>query len=161
MLQEAVTAEPRQAEWHAALGEVEIAKNAPELALKSARAALAIVSNLGPAKLVEAKAYAMKGDIDLAIESFEAAYGFAHVDPGTPIAAAAACIKGGRLTTAKAFADRATEDFPKSAAAWEALGDVQVALKDVAAAKKAYQTALSGEGPADKDGIRRKLAALK
>ncbi|HVU02721.1 MAG TPA: tetratricopeptide repeat protein [Polyangiaceae bacterium] len=161
LLDDAVAAEPRQAEWFAALGEVEIARKQPDLALRAARSALAIVGNLGPAKLAEAKALAMKGDIDLAIESFEAAYGFSRVDPSAPIAASRACLEGGRLTTAKAFADRATEDFPKSAAAWEILGDVHVALKEPAEAKKAYQAALAGEGPVDKDAVRRKLGALK
>ncbi|HEX7668924.1 MAG TPA: tetratricopeptide repeat protein [Polyangiaceae bacterium] len=161
MLQEAITAEPRQAEWHAALGEVEVAKKKPDEALKSARAALKIVGNLGPAKLVEAKALAQKGDIDLAIEAFEAAYGFSKQDPSAPIAAARACLKGARLTTAKAFADRATEDFPKSGEAWDVLGDVAVALKDTPLAKSAYAKALAGDGLLDKDAAKRKLAQLK
>lgn len=161
MLQEAISAEPRQAEWHAALGEVEVAKKKPDEALKSARAALKIVGNLGPAKLVEAKALAQKGDIDLAIEAFEAAYGFSKQDPSAPIAAARACLKGARLTTAKAFADRATEDFPKSGEAWDVLGDVAVALKDTPLAKSAYTKALAGDGLSDKDSVKRKLAQLK
>ena len=161
MLQQALAAEPRQAEWHAALGEIEVAKKRPDEALKSARAALKIVGNLGSAKLVEAKALAQKGDIDLAIEAFEAAYGFSKQDPSAPIAAARACLKGARATTAKAFADRATEDFPKSGEAWDVLGDVAVALKDVPLAKSAYAKALAGEGLADKDSVKRKLSQLK
>jgi tetratricopeptide (TPR) repeat protein len=157
----ALKSNPRQADWHAALGEVEIAQKQPDLALKSAHEALKVVANHGAAKLVEAKALALKGDIDLAIEAFQAAYGFARTDPSVLVDAARACVKGGRLTTAKAFADRATEDFPKATAAWETEGDVAVALKDNAFAKQAYTKALAGEGPGDKDAIRRKLAALK
>jgi tetratricopeptide (TPR) repeat protein len=161
MLEEAIAAEPRQAEWHAALGEVEISKKKPDEALKSAREALKIVANLGPAKLVEAKALADKGDIDLAIEAFEAAYGFSKTDPSAPIAAARACMKGARMTTAKAFADRATEDFPKSGEAWEVLGDVAVGLKEVPLAKSAYAKALAADGLADKEAVKRKLSQLK
>ena len=160
-LTSALKAEPRQADWHASVGEIHIAKKQPDLALKSANEALKVVANHGPAKLVEAKALALKGDIDLAIEAFQAAYGFSRTDPTVLIEAARACIRGGRLTTAKAFADRSTEDFPKASASWETEGDVAVALKDNAFAKQAYGKALAGEGPADKEGIRRKLAALK
>jgi tetratricopeptide (TPR) repeat protein len=160
-LSSALKAEPRQADWHAALGEVQIAKKQPDLALKSANEALKVVANHGPAKFVEAKALAAKGDIDLAIEAFQNAYGFSRTDPTVLVEAARACIRGGRLTTAKAFADRGTEDFPKASAAWETEGDVAVAMKDTAFAKQAYNKALAGEGPSDKEGIRRKLAALK
>src|SRR5262249_30319563 len=110
---------------------------------------------------VEAQALALKGDIDLAIEAFEAAYGFARSNPNVLVEAVHACIRGNRLTTAKAFADRATEDFPKSGAAWELEGDVAVALKDAPLAQQAYGKALAGDGPADKDAIRRKLASVK
>jgi tetratricopeptide (TPR) repeat protein len=160
-LEAALRAVPKQADWHAQLGEVHLAKKAPDLAIKEAHDALKIVGNHGLAKLVEAKALAQKGDIDLAIEGFEAAYGFARTDPTVLIEAARACIKGGRLTTAKAFSNRATEDFPKSGAAWEAEGDVAAASKDVPFAKQAYGKALSGEGPVDKAVVSKKLASLK
>ena len=159
-LSEAVAAEPRQADWHAMLGEAYVANKKPDQALKSAQTTLGIVGNHGPAKLVEARALAQKGEIDLAITAFEAAYGFLRQDPRALVAAARACVDGGRLTTAKAFADRATEDFPKVAESWEVLGDVSVAAKDKAGAKKAYDRALQTEGAA-KDRIRGKLAALK
>lgn len=160
-LEAALKVVPRQADWQAALGEVYITKKQPDLALKTAEQALKVVGNHGPAKFVEAKALAQTGDIDLAIEAFQAAYGFARTDPSVLVEAARACVRANRPTTAKAFADRATEDFPKAAASWETEGDVAVAMKDVAFAKQAYGKALSGEGPADKDGIRKKLAALK
>jgi tetratricopeptide (TPR) repeat protein len=161
MLEQALAAEPRQADWHAALGDVELAQKKPDLALKSAHAALKIAANHGPAKLVEAKALADKGEIDLAIEAFEAAYGLMRTDPMPLVDAARACVKGGRLTTAKAFADRATEDFPNSSLAWETTGDIDVAQKDKVAARQAYDKALSSDGTADKDAIRKKIASLK
>jgi tetratricopeptide (TPR) repeat protein len=161
MLQEALKSQPRQADWHAALGEVELQKKRPDLALKSAHDALKIVGNHGPAKLVEAKALSDKGEIDLAIEAFESAYGLLRTDPVPLVDAARACVKGGRLTTAKAFSDRATDDFPKSALAWESAGDVNVASKDLVSARQAYTKAIAGDGPADRDAIKRKLAALK
>jgi tetratricopeptide (TPR) repeat protein len=159
-LEEALKSDARQADWHAALGEVHVARGAHDLALKSALTALKIVANHGPAKLVEAKALAGKGDIDVATRAFEEAAGFLRMTPHALVAAAAACIKGGRLTTAKAFATKATEDFPKSALAWEALGDVSAALREGPEAKMAYDKALAGEG-GDKDAIRRKRAAIK
>lgn len=161
MLQEALKAQPKQADWHAALGEVQLSKKRPDLALKAAHDALKIVGNHGPAKLVEAKALAEKGEIDLAIEAFENAYGLMRTDPVPLVDAARACIKAARLTTAKAFSDRATDDFPKSALAWESAGDVDVASKDLVGARQAYAKAIAGEGPADRDAIKRKLAALK
>jgi tetratricopeptide (TPR) repeat protein len=157
----ALQLEPRQADWHAALGEVYVAKGNADAAAHEAHLALEIVPNNGAAKLVEAKSLVMKGDIDLAIEEFEAAYGFARMDPTVLLEAARACIRGKRLTTAQAFADRATEDFPKSSAAWEVEGDVAIAMRDVPLAQQAYGKALAGEGPADKDAIRRKLAAAR
>jgi len=160
-LTHALQAEPRQADWHAALGEVYLSKSNPDAATREAHAALSIVANHGAAKLVEAKALSAKGDIDLAIEAFEAAYGFARMDPRVLLDAARACLKGKRPTTARAFAERATEDFPKSSAAWEVEGDVAVVLKEVPLARQAYAKALSGEGPADKDAIRRKLGAVR
>jgi predicted negative regulator of RcsB-dependent stress response len=65
------------------------------------------------------------------------------------------------LTTAKAFADRATEDFPKASASWEIEGDVAVAAKDSTLAKQAYAKALAGEPPLDKAALQRKLAQVK
>jgi tetratricopeptide (TPR) repeat protein len=161
MLQEALKAQPRQADWHAALGDVALKKKKPDQALKSAHDALKIVGNHGPARLVEAKALAEKGEIDLAISAFEAAYGLMRTDPIPLVDAARACVKGARLTTAKAFADRATDDFGKSSLAWEAAGDVAVASKDLVAARSAYTKAIAGDGSADRDAIKRKLAALK
>jgi tetratricopeptide (TPR) repeat protein len=160
-LKQALAEDPKQADWHAALGGVELAKKQPDLALQSAHEALKIVGNHGPAKWVEAKALAEKGDIDLAIEAFQAAYGLMRTDPAPLVDAARACMKAGRLTTGKAFADRATDDFPKSALAWEATGDIDVALKDKGAAKDAYQKALAGDASADKAAIQKKLAALR
>jgi tetratricopeptide (TPR) repeat protein len=159
-LEAALKADARQADWHAALGEVHVAKGAPDLALKSAAAALKIVGNHGGAKLVEARALAAKGDIDLATRAFEEAAGLLRMTPNALVVAARACIKGERLTTAKAFASKATEDFPKSAVAWEVLGDVSVALQEAPEAKMAYDKALAGEG-GDKDAIRRKRAGIK
>jgi len=161
MLTKALSEDPRQADWHAALGELRILTHEPDQALKSAHDALKIVQNHGAAKLVEAEALAAKGDIDLAVEAFEAAYGYSRLTPRALLVAAQACLKAGRLTTARAFAERATQDFPKSAAAWDVLGDVLSGSKETNAAKKAYDSALSGEGPIDKDAVRKKRAALK
>jgi tetratricopeptide (TPR) repeat protein len=160
-LDAALKIDPQQPDWLAGLGEVYLAKKEPDRAMKAALEALKIVANHGPAKLVEARALAAKGEIDLAVEAFQAAYGLARTTPDALIDATRACLQAGRLTTAKAFADRATEDFPKASLAWEMAGDVAAASKEIAFARQAYGKALSGEGAADKDGIRRKLASIK
>jgi predicted negative regulator of RcsB-dependent stress response len=120
------------------------------------------VGNHGLAKLAEADAIAGKGNIDLAIEAYEQAASFARDNPAPLVHAARACLAQARPTTARAFADRATQSFAGFAPAWEVLGDVAAANKDKQAAKGAYQKALGApKGRVDKASIKKRLAALK
>jgi tetratricopeptide (TPR) repeat protein len=116
--------------------------------------------NAAKAKLLIADAYAKKGEIDLALEAYQSAYGLDHGDPTTLIRAARACLDAGRLTSAKAFALRATKDFPNHAPAWVVLGDALVIDKDVPAARNAYESAKK-QRDADVPGIDAKLARLR
>jgi tetratricopeptide (TPR) repeat protein len=119
------------------------------------------VQNHGAAKLVQADALAKRGDIDLAVEAYEAAYGLMRTEPTALVHGARACLANKRLTTALAFADRATQTFPKWGPAWEIAGDIALASNDKPAARDAYKKALAAEGPVDKTALRKKLAQLK
>src|SRR6185436_3798460 len=131
-------------------------------ALKESAAALKLVGNHASAKLAEADALAGKGDIDMAIEAYEKAASYSRSTPDPLIHAAQATLKGGRPTTARAFADRATGSFPDWAPAWLVLGDVAAQAKEKATAKSAYQKALSAsQGKIDKAAVKKKIAALK
>lgn len=145
---------------HVLMGKVWLAQNKPDDALREATLALGIVANSAPAKLLTADVYAQKGEIDLALEQYQAAYGFDHTDATPLLHASAACIKAGRSTSAKAYGDKATKDFPQLAAAWVAYGDALVADKEGANAKAAYDKALTLPG-VDAAAVRAKMSAIK
>jgi tetratricopeptide (TPR) repeat protein len=160
-LRDALKIDPKQADWHATLGRVYLQKKRPDDALKAARDALKIVGNHGESKLVEARALSDKGQVDEAIAAFESAWGLARSNPEVLVEAARACLKHGRPTTAQAFAERATQEFPDWGPAWETAGDIARLAGERDGARRAYQKALSAKGPVDKAAVRRKLAELK
>jgi tetratricopeptide (TPR) repeat protein len=145
---------------HVIAGRVALAEGKTDVALREGEAASKLMPNAAPAKLLVADAYAKKGEIDLATEAYQAAFGLDHSSPAPLVNAAEACVAAGRPTTAKAFARRATQDFASHAPAWVALGDALVADKDPAAARSAYETAKKTKG-ADLAVIDQKLARLK
>lgn len=158
----AIAIDPKVADWQAGLARALVAKNDWDEALKVAALSLKLVGNHALAKLAEADAIAGKGDIDLAIEAYEKAASYSRDNPGPLVHAARACLAQNRPTTARAFADRATQSFAEFAPAWAILGDVAVAAKDKATAKAAYQKALSAtRGSIDKAAIKKKLAAIR
>ncbi|HEY1694570.1 MAG TPA: tetratricopeptide repeat protein [Polyangiaceae bacterium] len=142
------------------VGRVALAQNRPDDAIKAGEAALKIVANSAPAKLLVADGNAKKGEIDLALEAYQAAWGLDHGDPTPLVHAAEACHAAGRDTSAKAFGLKAVQEFPRWAPAWAALGDALVAQGEKPAARDAYQKALAGEGPVDRAAVQRKLGAL-
>jgi len=148
-------------DWHALLGEILLAKGQADQALQSAEAGLRLINNHARSKLLQADAWSAKGDIDLAIEAWQLSFGLARTIPTPLVHGALGCLANNRPTTAKAFADRALHSFPNWAPAWEASGDVAAKANDKAAARNAWQKALTAEGPVDKDAVRRKLAALE
>lgn len=143
-----------------ALGRVALAEGRADDAIKAAEAALKLVSNSAKGKLLLADGWAKKGEIDVALEHYQAAWGLDHGDPAALVNASVACHAAGRDTSAKAYAQRATQEFPSWAPAWAALGDALVGQKEPAAAKAAYEKALKGEGPIDRASIEKKIAAL-
>ncbi len=157
----ALKADPQDAGSHLVMGRVALFEKKPDEAVNEAQAALKIMPNSAPAKLIIADTYASKGEIDLAVENYQAAYGFDHTDPASLVRASEACHAAGRETSAKAFGEKATKEFPEWAPGWVALGDALAGNKEIAAAKTAYETALRSRGPLDGNAVRSKLASLK
>ena len=157
----ALKADPNDVGSHLVMGRGALAENDLDQAIVEGKAALAIVANSAPAKLIVADAYAKKGEIDLAVEAYEAAYGFDHTDPAALVRASQACHAAGRDTSAKAFGEKATKEFPEWGPGWVAYGDGLAGNKEIASARAAYETALRSRGPVDAASVRSKLAALK
>ena len=152
---------PQDATAHVVLGRVDLAEGKNDDALTESRTALGILANSAPAKLLAADAYAAKGEIDLALEQFQAASAFDHTDPTPLVHAADACRKAGRNTSARAFGDKATKDFPDWGPGWVAFGEALLADKEPALAKIALAKALQSKGPVDQDAVRAKLGTIK
>jgi protein O-GlcNAc transferase len=157
----ALKLDPQDATMHVIAGRVSLAEGKPDDAITEARAALGILANLGSAKLLIGDAWAKKGEIDLAVESYQAAWGLDHSDPTALVHASEACHAHGRDTSAKAFGDKATREFPTWGPGWVALGDALASIKETPAARVAYETALKNKGPVDRASVEKKMLALK
>jgi tetratricopeptide (TPR) repeat protein len=145
---------------HVVAGRVLLAEGKPDDAIKEGETASKLMPNSAAAKLLVADGWAKKGEIDLAIEAYQAAYGLDHLDPAPLVNAAVACVAANRPTSAKAFARRATQEFPDNGAAWVALGDALALDKDPKGARTAYESAKKAKD-ADIAAIDKKLGALK
>jgi tetratricopeptide (TPR) repeat protein len=157
----AIKLDPKLWSARIALGRVRVTQRRWDDALREGEAAKKLLSNSSAAELVLADAHAGKGDIDLAIESYQKAFSADRTDPAPLVRAARACLSAGRVTTARAFADKATAEFPKLAEAWIELGDAAAKQNDKTRAKAAYEQALKLDGPFDRDAVKRKLAAVR
>jgi tetratricopeptide (TPR) repeat protein len=155
----AVRNDPNSAGPHVLLGKVVLADSRPDDALREGEKALKILANSASAKLLVADANAKKGDIDRALEAYQAAWGLDHGDPTPLVHASEACHQAGRDTSARAFGVKATQEFPEWAPGWVALGDALVGQGEKRAACEAYAKALSMNGPIDRDAVQRKLAS--
>jgi tetratricopeptide (TPR) repeat protein len=143
-------------------GKVSLAEKNPDDALRAGHAALKIVPNNAGAMLVVADGHAMKGEIDPAIEAYQAAWGFDHKDPAPLVHASEACHAASRDTSARAFGAKAAQEFPNWAPGWVALGDALVGQKEPKDAREAYRKALAvSEGSIDRNAVAQKLAALQ
>jgi tetratricopeptide (TPR) repeat protein len=151
---------PSDVSTHVVAGRLALAEGRADDAIKEGETAAKLMPNVQPARLLVADAWAKKGEIDLAVEAYQAAFGLDHSDPTPLVNASAACLAAGRVTSAKAFGVRATKDFGGSGAAWTALGDALAADRDVPGAKAAYETAKKARG-VDAAAIDRKLSHLK
>ena len=151
---------PNDVSTHVVAGRLALADGKADDAIKEGEAAAKLMPNVQPARLLVADAWAKKGEIDLAVEAYQAAFGLDHSDPTPLVNASAACLAAGRVTSAKAFGVRATKDFGSNGAAWTALGDALAADRDVPGAKAAYETAKKARG-ADAAALDRKLSRLE
>lgn len=159
--QEGLRIEPNDANSHIVMGKVSFAEGKFDDAKKSAESALAVQANSGVAKLLIADVYAKKKEIDLAIEAYQAAFSLDHTDVTPLVHGADACRANGRPTSAKAFAERATREFPEWGPAWIALGDALVSYGDPKSAKVAYEKAKTAKGPVDQAALAKKIADAK
>ena len=144
-----------------ALGRVRIAQKRWDEALKAGEDAKKLIKNAAAGELIVADALAGKGDIDLAVDAYQRAFGLDRTDPAPLVRAATACREAGRSTTARGFVDRVTTDFPKWAPGWVEAAELALAQGDKPRARKALETALTAEGPVDKGAVRARLAAIK
>jgi tetratricopeptide (TPR) repeat protein len=159
--QRALKSDPNDASMRVVVGRVALAEGKPDVAHSEAKAALAILPNLASAKLLVADAYAKQNEIDLALENYQAAFGLDRADPNPLVRASEACRTQNRETSARAFAERATRDFPEWGPAWLALGDALAVQKDIPGARQAYERALKARGIADLNDVRRRIEKLK
>lgn len=131
-------------------------------ALAQAQKALAVRANDARAKLAEADALALRGDIDLAMASYQTAWGLDRSKPDALIHAAYAAIAAGRRTSARAFGAAAAHEHPDRADALVAHGDALAADRDRDKARAAYDQALrASEGPVDRRAIEARIRALR
>jgi tetratricopeptide (TPR) repeat protein len=159
---QAVTrSDPKSVGSRVLLGKVALAESRPDDAIKEAETALKILPNSAPARLLIADANAKKGEIDRALEAYQAAWGLDHGDPTPLVHASEACHEAGRDTSARAFGVKATQEFPEWGPAWVALGDALLAQREKRPAHDAYSKALSVNGPIDRSGVQKKLAELR
>jgi cytochrome c-type biogenesis protein CcmH/NrfG len=112
--------------------------------------------------LLTADAYAMKGEIDPAVEAYQTAWGLDHKDPTALVHASQACHAASRDTSARAFGAKVAQEFPNWAPGWVALGDALVGQKEPKDARDAYRKALAvSDGAIDRGAVAQKLAALR
>ncbi len=157
----ALRIDPTDIASHLVMGDVALAENRLDDALREAQAAISLVANSAAARQLMADAYAKKGEIDLALENYQAAYGGDHGNPASLVNASVACLAAGRPTSAKAFGEKATQEFPDWGPAWVAFGDALIANQDNAGGKNAYDRARRAQGPVDQAALERKIGALK
>jgi tetratricopeptide (TPR) repeat protein len=157
---EALRADASTVKPYLLLGRVALADNRPQDAVHAGEAALKLVANSAPAQMLIADGDARQGEIDPALEAYQAAWGLDHGDPAPLVHAAEACHGAGRDTSARAFGAKAAQEFPKWGPAWAVLGDALAAQGEKPSAREAYQKALAGDGPVDKGAVQRRLDAL-
>jgi tetratricopeptide (TPR) repeat protein len=146
---------------HLLRGKVALADKRADDAIKEGEAALQLLANSAPAQLLVADGYAASGEIDRALEAYQAAYGLDHADPTPLVHASELCHTAGRDTSARAFGLKATQDFPDWGPGWAALGDALAGQGEKRAAREAYAKALAAAGPVDADAVQKKLATLR
>lgn len=158
---EAVRLAPKSDEAHLARGQVLLARGDADRALVEAEIVRSASSFAPAAERLVAEALVQKGDVDGATEAFLKVFGLDKNDPAPLVRGGRLCLEKGRLTTARAFLEKATSSFPTHAPAWELLGDVEASRGAAAKAREAYEKALALPGLSDPVATRAKLVALR
>jgi protein O-GlcNAc transferase len=158
---EALRLAPTSVDAHLARGQALLAKGDVEGALVEAQIVKSASSYSPAAERLIAEALAKKGDVDGATEAFLNVYGLDKNDPAPLVRGGRLCFETGRLTSARAFVEKATLSFPAHAAAWELLGDVEAWRGADAKARAAYEKALALPDLVDPAATRTKLVALR
>jgi tetratricopeptide (TPR) repeat protein len=96
-----------------------------------------------------------------ALTQYRSAADLKRESPAALSAAARLALSLERPLLAGALLDKALERAPRSAEALALYGDALAARGDKGAAREHYQRALQGEGPLDRAGVQKRLAALK
>jgi tetratricopeptide (TPR) repeat protein len=159
--QAAVRNDAKSVAPHVLLGRVALADGLFDDAIKEGEAALKILANSAPAKLLVADGNAKKGEIDRALEAYQAAWGLDRGDPTPLVHASEACHTAGRDTSARAFAVKATQEFPEWGPGWVALGEALVGQGEKRPARDAFAKALSANGPVNREAVEKKLATIR
>ena len=141
-----------------AVGAIALAQGRADDAIRAGQAVLQSSANSAAAKLLVADGNAKKGEIDAALEAYQAAWGLDHADPA-PLVHASRGVPRGRPRHERAGLRRegAAQEFPNWAPAWAALGDALAAQRRRSAARDAYRKALGGgDGPVDRERASRR-----
>lgn len=158
----ALRIDPARVDARVLSGRIALAQGRADDAIRAGQDVLQSSANSAAAKLLVADGNAKKGEIDAAIEAYQAAWGLDHADPAPLVRASDACRVAGRTTSAVAFGERASQEFPDWAPAWEALGDARLARGERSSARDAYTRALgAARGAVDREALSKKLAATR
>ena len=155
----AVRLDPQSTGAHLVLARVRNKQGRWDEAMREAEAAKKLVPNSAAAEVALGDAHDGKGEVDLAGDAYLRAFGLDRADPAPLLRAGLSCLRASRPTMARGFADKITAEFPRFAPGWVLLGDL-AAKTDRERARAAYEAALKGEGPIDRDAVGKKLAAL-
>ncbi|HTA19398.1 MAG TPA: tetratricopeptide repeat protein [Polyangia bacterium] len=153
--------DPKDAHARLILAQLAFAEGRFDDALSMGNAVVKAMPNNAAAQLLVADTNAKRGDIDVALEQYQSAWGLDHANPAPLVNASVASHLQGRDTTARAFGARATQEFPSWGPGWVALGDALVAQREPGLAKDAYGKALAATGGSiDRADVQRRLAAI-
>jgi tetratricopeptide (TPR) repeat protein len=156
-LRAAIAIRPGLAAAHTKLAVAALALGELDEADRSSAEALRLAPTSVDAHLARGQALLAKGDVEGALN----VYGLDKNDPAPLVRGGRLCFETGRLTSARAFVEKATLSFPAHAAAWELLGDVEAWRGADAKARAAYEKALALPDLVDPAATRTKLVALR
>ncbi len=159
--QKALKLDPKSLPAVVALARIRVAQQKWSEALRLAETAAKLSPNSAVVEIVTGDVQAGRGETDVALTSYEKAFGLDRSSPEALFRGARAALTAKRTTTAKAFALKATGEFPQNREAWALYGETLAADGEPGEARKAYERALATAGalPSDLE-LRGRLDAL-